>query len=54
MCGDSECPTKKPLKLVSRLSQYVFTYEAVSTYISANELTTEEEDDISEMDNSMD
>mgnify|MGYP001477131351 FL=1 len=31
-----------------------FTYEAVSTYISVNELTTEEEDDIDEMDNTMD
>ncbi len=31
-----------------------FTYEAVSTYISVNELTTEEEDNVSEMDNSMD
>ena len=31
-----------------------FTYEAVSTYISVNELTTEEEDDVDEMDNTMD
>ena len=31
-----------------------FTYEAVSTYISVDELTTEEEDNVSEMDDSMD